>query len=313
MKKNIASIANDTMNATELAPRNERDLKNSNWTIGVRPRISTSTKPTRPTTAVTSSETIAVEPQPQLLPSTRASTNAGRPIEMAAMPGKSTRRSTVPSKDSRAANRVTITAPAATGRLRKKIARHDTYSVSAPPTAGPIASANADTPAHVPIARPRSCGGKVFEMIERVPGIMNAAPMPWIARPATSRVWLGARPISALDAANTITPPTNMRRLPKMSPSRPPVTSSTAKLSVYALTVHSRLERLAPRSFWIDGSATFTTVLSSMIMNRAKHIAASVHHLRLPSFRRMRSGTGGVLSDADRGDLVAGDDGGEGL
>src|SRR5437764_15273650 len=96
--------------------------------------------------------------------------------------------------------------------------------------------------------------------------------------------------MSALEAANRITPETNMRRRPKMSPRRPPVTSRTAKLSVYALTVHSRLERLAPRSFWIDGSATFTTVLSSMIMNRAKHIAASGHHVRLPSFRRMRSG-----------------------
>src|SRR3954471_13432753 len=53
---------------------------------------------------------------------------------------------------------------------------------------------------------------------------------------------------------------------------------------------------LAPRSFWIDGSATFTTVLSSMTMNRAKHMAASVHHLRLPSCRRMRSGMRGVLS-----------------
>src|SRR5436190_17541226 len=90
-----------------------------------------------------------------------------------------------------------------------------------------------------------------------------------------------------------------------MSPSRPPVTSRTAKLSVYALTVHSRLEMLAPRSFWIDGSATFTTVLSSMIMNRAKHMAASVHHLRLSSFRRMRSGIDGVLS------RDAGHDGGE--
>src|ERR671927_1437695 len=126
-----------------------------------------------------------------------------------------------------------------------------------------------------------------------------------MARPATSSPWLGAKPISALEAAKTITPPTNMRRRPKMSPSRPPVTSSTAKLSVYAFTVHSRLEMLAPRSFWIDGSATFTTVLSSMIMNSAKHMAASVHHLRLSSFRRMRSGTCGVLS----GD--AGDDGGQ--
>src|SRR3954470_2831431 len=307
MKKNIASIANETMNATVFAPRNERERKNSNCTIGVLPWSSTSTKATRPTTAVASSATISVDPQPQLLPSTRASTSAERPTDSAPIPAKSTCRPTVLSNDSRTAKSVTTTAPIATGRLRKKIARHDTYSVSAPPTAGPIASAKADTPAHVPIARPRSCGGKVFEMIERVPGIMNAAPMPWIARAATSRVWLGARPISALDAANTITPPTNMRRRPKMSPSRPPVISSTAKLSVYALTVHSRPEMLAPRSFWIDGSATFTTVLSSMIMNRAKHMAASVHHLRLPSCRRSRSGIDGVLS----GD--AGDDGGEGV
>ena len=40
---------------------------------------------------------------------------------------------------------------------------------------------------------------------------------------------------------------------------------------------------MAPRSSWIDGSATFTTVLSSMIMKSAKHIAPSVHHLRLRS------------------------------
>ena len=37
------------------------------------------------------------------------------------------------------------------------------------------------------------------------------------------------------------------------------------------------------RSDWIDGSATFTTVLSSMIMNRAKHMEPSVHHLRFCS------------------------------
>src|SRR3954452_13872097 len=63
------------------------------------------------------------------------------------------------------------------------------------------------------------------------------------------------------------------------------------------------------------GSATFTTVLSSMIMNSAKHMAASVHHLRLPSLRRIRSGiSGGVLSgDAERRDLLARDDGGEGV
>ena len=42
----------------------------------------------------------------------------------------------------------------------------------------------------------------------------------------------------------------------------------------------------ACRSLWIDGSATFMTVLSNMIMNRAKHIAASVHHLAFASVIR---------------------------
>ena len=186
MKKNIASMANETMNATVFAPRNERERKNSNCTIGALPCISTSTNAVRPTTAVTSRAMISGEPQPQPLPSTSASTSALRPTLSVPMPAKSTRLSTVLSNDSRTANSVTITAPIATGRLRKKIARQETYSVSAPPTAGPSASASADTPAQVPIARPRSAGGKVFEMIERVPGIMNAAPMPWTARPATS-------------------------------------------------------------------------------------------------------------------------------
>jgi selenocysteine lyase/cysteine desulfurase len=44
----------------------------------------------------------------------------------------------------------------------------------------------------------------------------------------------------------------------------------------------------APRLRWIDGSATFTTVLSSMIMNRAKATAPSVHHF-LFSLSRIRA------------------------
>ena len=87
MKKNIASMANETMNATELAPRNERDRKYSNCTIGARPCRSTSTNATIPTTAVASRETIAGDPQCQRLPSTSASTSAVSPTESAAMPG----------------------------------------------------------------------------------------------------------------------------------------------------------------------------------------------------------------------------------
>ena len=252
------------------------------------------------TTDNASSATIAGDPQPHELPSTSARTSAVSPADSAAMPGMSTWCSVVSSRDSRVAKSVTATAPTATGRFRKKIARQDTYSASAPPTTGPIASASADTPAQVPIALPRSSAGKAFVMIESVAGIMNAAPTPCTARPATSQAWSGARPMAALESAKTTTPKRNMRRRPKMSPSRPPVTSRTANVSVYALTVHSRPESVAPRSSWMEGSATFTTVLSSMIMNSAKHIAASVHQRRLPSLRRMRSVTAPASAQSGR-------------
>jgi len=58
---------------------------------------------------------------------------------------------------------------------------------------------------------------------------------------------------------------------------------SAAKVSAYAVTIHSSCEIEMWRSFSIDGKATFTTVLSSMIMNRPNETAASVHHLRFSS------------------------------
>ena len=135
----------------------------------------------------------------------------------------------VSSRDSRVAATVTKTATIATGTLRKKIDCHETFSTRKPPTTGPIASAIALTPAHVPIALPRSCGGKALEMIDSVAGIMNAAPTPCAARPATSQASLCEKPMNALDRPNATTPNRNILRRPKMSPRRPPVTRRTAK------------------------------------------------------------------------------------
>ena len=45
------------------------------------------------------------------------------------------------------------------------------------------------------------------------------------------------------------------------------------------MIVHSRFSGDGFSECWIDGSATFTIVLSSMIMKSAKHMAKSVHHL----------------------------------
>jgi hypothetical protein len=64
------------------------------------------------------------------------------------------------------------------GTLTKKIQLQSMCSVRRPPISGPIARAIAETPAQMPIAIPRSCGGKVAEMIESVAGIISAAPTP---------------------------------------------------------------------------------------------------------------------------------------
>ena len=228
------------------------------------------------------------EPQPQALPSTSASTSDARPMVSVATPGKSTVRATVSSREFVAANSVTTTQTIATGTLTKKIDCHDTCSTRKPPSSGPIASARPETPAQVPIALPRSSGGNALEMIDRVPGIIRAAPLPCSRRPTTSQVCVCAKPMNALLQANTTTPMRNTVRRPKMSPRRPPVTSRTAKASVYALTVHSRPAIDASRSRWMDGRATFTAVLSSITMNSAKHIAPSVHQRLLSSFSRSR-------------------------
>src|SRR5215218_8490555 len=165
------------MNATMFAPRNCFERSDSKSTTGAVERFSITTKTASATALSASRPTIAGEPQPHELLSTSANTSAVRLTVRPAIPGTSTVRPTVSSRDSCAANSVTITAPTATGRLMKKIARQETSSVSQPPSSGPTARAIADTPAHVPIALPRSSGGNALEMIDSVPGIMNAAPM----------------------------------------------------------------------------------------------------------------------------------------
>ena len=283
-EKNVANITKETMKATTLAPKKARERKKPNSTIGARRRGSIATKAASARSATPNSASTRAEPQPHALLLTSASTSAVSPTVSVATPGTSTSRVAVSSRDSCTANRVTTIASAATGTLSKKIDCQLTSWTRKPPSTGPIASAIAETPAHVPIARPRSCAGNALVMIDRVPGIMKPEPTPCRARNAISQLSLCESAIMKLEKANTLTPMRNMRLRPNRSPRRPPVTSSTANVSVYAWTVHSSEEVVACRLRWIDGSATFTTVLSSMIMNSAKHIAPSAHQRRLPSF-----------------------------
>ena len=90
-----------------------------------------------------------------------------------------------------------------------------------------------------------------------------------------------ARPAQAEASVKIVKPTANMRRRPNRSPSAAPVSSSTAKVSVYALTVHSSCESDACRSRRITGSAVVTTRLSRVTMKSATEVMANVQ----PMFR----------------------------
>ncbi len=76
------------------------------------------------------------------------------------------------------------------------------------------------------------------------------------------------------------TPITNSRRRPKRSASAPIVRVKAERVSVYASTTHCSPVRSVWSSFWMSGSATLTTVMSSSNMNVARQTASRLHHFR---------------------------------
>ena len=83
-----------------------------------------------------------------------------------------------------------------------------------PPARGPIARASAEVPAQMPIAVPRSRGGKVAAMIESVAGFMRAAPAPCKTRAAMSISPELARPHRSEAMVKTTIPMTKINRRP---------------------------------------------------------------------------------------------------
>ena len=110
-------------------------------------------------------------------------------------------------------------------------------------------------------------------------GITIAPPTPCTARATSSAAIDGASAAAADAAVKIATPIANSLRRPKRSPSAAPVSSSTANVSVYALTVHSRPLMPACRSLRITGIAVVTTRLSSVTMNSASDVIANVHQM----------------------------------
>ena len=146
-------------------------------------------------------------------------------------------------------------------------------------------------PDHAPRATPRFSAGNAADRSVSVSGVTIAPPIPWTARAAISASIEGARAAAADAAVKGPRPKMNIRRRPKRSPSAAPVRRKTAKVSVYAFTVHSSSSIDAPRSVRITGSAVETTRLSRTTMNSATDVIANVQRvlvfacIRFNSFR----------------------------
>ena len=111
----------------------------------------------------------------------------------------------------------------------------------------------------MPVAQARRSGGKPADSMATAIGSTSAEPAPCTARAATRTPASGATAHAADAAVNRPRPTASIRRRPSRSPSAAPVSSSTAKLSVYAFTVHSSAASDACSWTLITGSAVATT------------------------------------------------------
>ena len=136
-------------------------------------------------------------------------------------------------------------------------------------------------PPHAPSARPRRAGGTAAERMVSVSGMTIAPPVPWTARATFRNSTDGASAAAIEPSVKMPMPRVKIRRRPKRSPSAAPVSSSTANVSVYAFTVHSRLERDACRSLRMTGIAVVTTRLSSVTMKSAVEVMTNVQMVRV--------------------------------
>jgi hypothetical protein len=122
-------------------------------------------------------------------------------------------------------------APMTIGMFTRKTLPQLNSSSSRPPTMGPNATPRPETPAQTAIALGRSRSGKMFIRIERVAGMMPAAPTPIRARAAISSLALPDIAAHSDPAPKTSRPSMRKRRRPKRSPRVPPTRSSPAKTS----------------------------------------------------------------------------------
>ncbi len=175
---------------------------------------------------------------------------------------------------------------APTGRLTKKIQCQFSAWVRMPPASRPTAAPADATKANTPIALACSLGsGNMVTIMPSITAEVAAPPIPCRNRAPTSISRFAASPHSS-DAAVKVARPARKTFLrPARSPSRPASNNSPAKAIRWALTTQARPACEKPRSAWMDGSATFTMVMSSTIISIPVHSTTR-------AIQRLRSRTG---------------------
>jgi hypothetical protein len=134
-----------------------------------------------------------------------------------------------PNEEPKLCRAATATTTPAIGRLITKISRHDTAATSQPPMNGPTAVPTPLDPDQAPMALPRSPGRRTASRMARLPGVRRAAPTPCNARVPIRNPEVGAMALSTDDSANQVTPVTNTRLSPNLSPSAPATSSRPAQ------------------------------------------------------------------------------------
>ena len=124
-------------------------------------------------------------------------------------------------------------------------------------------------------------------MMDIATGFSIEPPTAWIIRKAISQPRPGARLHSSEPTVNTARPAWNVLRRPIRSAVDPENIKRLASTSAYASIVHCSPDTDACSSRPIDGSATFTIVLSRPTMNRLMQQMPSTSRRRW----RLSSGT----------------------
>jgi hypothetical protein len=105
------------------------------------------------------------------------------------------------------------------------------HSSRSPPSSGPRPMPTEAMPAQTAMALPRSSRGKMFEMIDRVAGMMSAPPAPIRARTPMSWPGVSTSRTARLESPKRAVPACRARLRPNRSPNVPNESSRPAKTS----------------------------------------------------------------------------------